>query len=89
MHFLATTLRRSPKLRARYAELLNEAMTAVAAAVMTGQSGGTVRADVTARSAALVFVSSAIGLGVMLGVGAEADLEGLRVLAHRVVKPTE
>jgi len=89
VHFLATTLRRSPELRRRYAKLLENALDGVSAAVTAGQDGGTVRDDVTPRTAALVFVSSAIGLGFLMGVEVDVDLEDLRGLAHRVVKPPD
>lgn len=87
LQFLATSMHRNPEVRRRYAFLLHKAIVGVADVAADGQAAGAVRDDVTARQAAIVLVAAALGLGTMLDVGVEVDLEGVRDLAHKVIAP--
>lgn len=89
VHFLVTTVQRSPEIRKRYAAMLEQSLWGVGAAIERGQQSGTVRNDTEARHAALIIVACSLGLGTMLDVGVDVDLEGIRTVTHQLMAPPD
>jgi hypothetical protein len=64
MHFhqIMAACARSPRIRERYVEVLNQGAARVATAIREGQGAGTVRADIDPDSFALLLVALALGV---------------------------
>lgn len=64
---------RSPRLRQTFVRLLEQACERLAVTAVTGQGAGTVRADVDAKTLALMLVATALGVAVAIDVGLPLD----------------
>jgi TetR/AcrR family transcriptional repressor of nem operon len=74
MHQFLAACARSDALRARYVELIEEAVARVAAAVRAGQEAERVRRDVPADALAGLLVTIALGAFMLREVGAPIDV---------------
>jgi TetR/AcrR family transcriptional repressor of nem operon len=83
MHQFAAACARSPMIRARYVEVLQETVRRVAAAVREGQTAGTVRADVDATQIATLLVGMVVAVVSLLEVDypMEVDVHAAALMA--------
>jgi len=77
-HHLIDVCCRSPQIRTRFLEMLDEAQRRVAVAAADGQRAGTVRRDVEATEIATILVTLAMGVVQMFELGMPLDPEKLR-----------
>lgn len=87
-HQFMTACARSPSVRQRFVEVLQEAADRVAVAVKEGQGAGTVRSDVTPEAVGLILVAIVLGVESLLVLNYSFDVAGAAKNLSRVLEKT-
>ena len=76
-----------PEVRERYAAVLKGTLARLASMASNDREAGAIRDDVGPEQVALILLAASVGLGTLLDVGVDMNIEGLREAALRIVKP--
>jgi AcrR family transcriptional regulator len=88
MHQFAAACARSPAIRARYVEVLQESVRRVSDVVREGQGVGTVRADVDATQIGTLIIGLVVAVTSMLEVEYPMDIGVTAAVLQSLLKPT-
>jgi AcrR family transcriptional regulator len=86
-HQFMAACARSPRIRERFVQVLEEASRRVAIAVKEGQGAGTVRADVSPEAVGLILVGIVLGVESLLVIHYSFDVAGAAKNLSRVLRP--
>lgn len=78
-----------PEARDRYAAVLRATLERLSQVADRDQQAGGVRDDVPPAQVAMILVTAAIGVGTLLDVGVDVDLQALHAAAMRLIRASE
>ncbi len=86
-HQLLEACARSPRIRARYVELVRESIARLASAVATSQRERLLRSDVDAEQVAAILLAGVIGAQTMIELRVPVDLAGTAAVLLTMLSP--